>query len=88
MTMRRTPSARAIIFAGVIGGLTREVINQLLADAGLGAQAIPPATYSSIRANEVPAFLADPQLLGEYIFHPKPRSWLAARRRQGRRGKP
>ncbi len=74
--MTRKPSARAIIYAGVIGGLTRLQINKLLNEAGFNSQAIPQSTYNSILRNEVKAFLLNPKLLGDFIYHPKPRSWL------------
>lgn len=74
--MVRKPSSRAIIYAGVVGGLTRAQINQLLNDAGFRNQAIPQSTYTSLLRNESKAFLRDPKLLGDFIYHPKPRGWL------------
>jgi hypothetical protein len=74
-----TPAERAIIYAGVFGGLTLERINELLGD--LKIQQTSPRTlidtgYERIKRNYCPKFAADPGLLGECIEHPKPEGEL------------
>lgn len=73
---RRRPVERAVIYAGVLGGLTIEQINELLADAGLPAT-LGDSTYKSIQRNEVPVWLKEPSRLGEHIYKPQTRGDLS-----------
>jgi hypothetical protein len=72
----RTPAARAIIYAGIFGGLTFDEVNRLLEEAGFADQAIPHQIFESIRTNEAPIFRENPTLLGEFIYKPRSRNWL------------
>lgn len=69
-----TPAERAIIYAGVCGGLTLERINELLGDLKI-QQALPRtlkgSTFESIKRSYCPKFAAQPGLLGECIEHPR-----------------
>lgn len=80
---RRSPAARAIIYEGALGGLTRDQTNARLKAAGFATQAVPQSTYASILRNEVPLFLEQPECLGEFIIHPRPRAWIRERRERG-----
>jgi hypothetical protein len=75
----RTPAARAIIYAGIFGGLTFDEVNRLLEEAGFADQAIPHQTFESIRSNEALIFRENPTLLGEFIYKPRSRGWIKER---------
>ena len=68
----RPPAARAIIYAGALGGLTLQRVNELLASAGWAEHAVPRGTWDMLLKNEVPHFLKDPQRLGRFIEEPSP----------------
>lgn len=68
----RPPAARAIIYAGALGGLTLQRVNELLASAGWSAHAVPQSTWDMILKNEVPHFLEQPRRLGQFIEEPNP----------------
>ncbi|MBA5689152.1 hypothetical protein [Rugamonas apoptosis] len=75
---KRTPTERAIIFAGVLGGLSREQIDELLNPLGVAAlnpssYAMLKSTYFSSMVNGIGQASTDsPNSFGESIFHPKP----------------
>lgn len=69
-----TPAERAIIYAGVCGGLSLARINQLLLDVAVQRQSprsLPQSSYDWILNKYCPKFLATPSLLGECIEHPR-----------------
>lgn len=66
----RPAGARAIIYAGAIGGLTLARVNELLKSAGWATHAVPESTWDMIHRNEVPRFAADPHELGLFIEGP------------------
>lgn len=74
MPSNRLPAARAIIYAAAYGGLTIDQANELLASVGLEDQSVPKATWDMIQGHEVHLFGEDPKRMGEFIYHPKPRS--------------
>jgi hypothetical protein len=65
---RRAPAHRAIIYGGILGGLSREDVNRLLAQ--VGERELPEASYRSIRDRYVPYFKADFRRLGSAIESP------------------
>jgi hypothetical protein len=71
MRKKRTPVERAIIYAGVLGGLDKLKIDELLSSANLPSN-VPQSTIDLIKRNEVPAWLKNPDLLGKHIYHPEP----------------
>jgi hypothetical protein len=73
---RRKPAHRAIIYGGVLGGLSNERINELLKDAD--ERPLPASSYGSIRDHYVPYFEKDMRRLGRAIDHPPKWSDLRA----------
>jgi hypothetical protein len=68
-----TPAERAIIYAGAIGGLSLERVNELLASAqSTSPRSLPAVSYDWIKRSYVPRFATEPALLGECIEHPRP----------------
>jgi hypothetical protein len=65
---RRDPAHRAIIYGGVLGGLTREEVNKMLAK--VKERDLGESSYSSIRDHYVPYFKADLSRLGRAIQSP------------------
>ncbi len=72
---RRKPSHRAIIYGGVLGGMTNERINELLRE--VEERALPRSSYESIRKHYVPYFEKDMRRLGAAIEHPPTWSGLS-----------
>lgn len=70
---RRHPAHRAIIYGGVLGGMTNERINQLLHE--VKERALPKSSYDSIRKHYVPYFKKDMSRLGAAIENPP--TWSA-----------
>lgn len=68
----RKPSERAIIFAGLIGGLTLDEVRELLDEAGFGGENLPLRSWELLQAAYLPEFLKNPTLLGQSIYSPKP----------------
>lgn len=64
----RAPAHRAIIYAGVLGALSNEEINEMLAT--LGERPLPARSYEAIRNHYVPHFKQDLRRLGRAILHP------------------
>ncbi len=73
---RRDPAHRAIIFEGVLAGLSRDEVNERL--AGVGARELPESSYRSIRDHYVPYFEADASRLARAIQSPPTWSDLRA----------
>lgn len=75
--MKRLPAERAIIFAGVLGGLTRAQINDLLPT---NAARLPDSSYEMLRNTYFGSMIVGinqgisngPNDFGDMIFHPKP----------------
>ena len=75
--MKRLPAERAIIFAGVLSGLTCEQINELLPP---GAAPLPDSSYQMMRATYFApmvsgisqGIVSGQNAFGDMIFHPKP----------------
>lgn len=78
--MKRTPPERAIIFAGVLGGLALDEINTLLREAMPKANPLLESSYQMMRksyfgkmvdgiGSEASSALNE---FGQMIFHPKP----------------
>lgn len=75
---KRTPTERAIIYAGVLGGLSIEQIDELLAP--VGATKLNPNSYAMMKGTYFNSMLtgighAPSKLLnafGESIYSPKP----------------
>lgn len=65
---RRAPMHRAIIYGGVLGGLTNERINALLHE--VGERPLPTSSYEAIRKHYVPYFEKDMCRLGAAIEKP------------------
>jgi hypothetical protein len=65
---RRHPLHRAIIYAGVLGGMSRDRINELLHE--VGERPLGPSSYDSIRKHYVPYFEKDMRRLGAAIENP------------------
>jgi hypothetical protein len=76
----RTPSERAIIFAGVLGGLSLEQINKLLEPLVPTAASVPDSSYLMMRKDYFDKMVEgigsrasdETNPFGEMIFHPKP----------------
>lgn len=74
----RTPTERAIIYLGVLGGLSIEHIDKLLKP--LGADGLDPTSYAMLKGTYFSKMLAGigntPSTFkndfGEWIYHPKP----------------
>lgn len=74
----RTPSERAIIYAGVLGGLSIEQIDGLLKP--LGFEKLSPTSYRMMRRTYFDSMLAgignapsdSLNEFGQLIYHPKP----------------
>ncbi len=80
---RRRPSERAIIYAGILGNLSRDRINELLeeirpANIPRDAYELIPGSYNMLRQSyraPMTDTLRDPEaenLLGTQIYHPLP----------------
>lgn len=65
---RRTEAERAIIYAGVMGGLSNESVDALLRQ--VGGRPLAPSSYQWVRKQYVRYFLNDPKRLGAAIEHP------------------
>lgn len=65
---RRTEAERAIIYAAVMGGLSNERTDQILAEVGF--RPLSPASYKWILRSYVPLFLGRIERLGAAIEHP------------------
>lgn len=65
---RRQPAHRAIIYGGILGGMSNERINELLAQ--VGARPLVRSSYESIRDHYKPFFEEDMTRLGDAIEHP------------------
>lgn len=66
---RRKPAERAILLAGLVGGLTLEQVNELLTSTGFTS--VPMASWEMLNRAYLPAFQKDPKLLGESIYKPR-----------------
>jgi hypothetical protein len=73
---RRQPAHRAIILGGVLGGLSLEDVNKMLAH--VNERELPERSYQSLREHYVPYFKADLERLGRAIHSPPTYSDLAA----------
>ncbi|WP_438026706.1 hypothetical protein [Sorangium sp. So ce233] len=69
----RHPAHRAIIYGGVLGGMSNDRINELLHE--VKERALPKSSYDSIRKHYVPCFERDMLRLGTAIE--KPPTWSA-----------
>jgi hypothetical protein len=75
---KRTPTERAIIYAGVLGGLSIKQIDELLAP--LGAAGLNPDSYAMLKGTYFNSMVAgighvpsdSLNAFGESIFSPKP----------------
>jgi len=65
---RRDPVHRAIIYGGILGGLSHEEVNRMLRD--VNERDLPESSYQSIREHYVPYFKKDFSRLGQAIRHP------------------
>jgi hypothetical protein len=65
---RRHPTHRAIIYGGILGGLSNERINELLRE--VNERPLPRSSYSAIRKHYVPYFEKDMRRLGAAIESP------------------
>lgn len=65
---RRDPAHRAIIYGGVLGGLSHEEVNRMLRD--VNERDLPESSYRSIREHYVPYFKDDLSRLGRAIQRP------------------
>lgn len=74
----RRAAGRAIKYAGAIGGMSLDEINELLRTVGI--KEMPKSSFEMIRATFVPLFLEDSNALGANIRSPDSMSKLAARR--------
>lgn len=78
--MKRKPFERAIIYAGVLGGLSRDELNVLLQDGSPGAARVPESSYRSMRSTYFPHWTAaigdkasvSQNAFGDHIFRPQP----------------
>jgi len=68
----RKPAERAIIFAGLVGGLTIDETRELLDEAGFGGDGLPLRSWELLQQAYLPEFLKNPTLIGESIYAPKP----------------
>ncbi|MYM22882.1 hypothetical protein GTP46_09525 [Duganella sp. FT135W] len=74
---KRTPSERAIIYAGVLGGLSIQQIDELLQPLGAGrlnpnSYEMLKGTYFSSMVNGIGGISTDVlNPFGESIYHPK-----------------
>src|SRR5690242_20291282 len=73
---RRDPAHRAIIYGGVLGGMSNDRINELLAK--VHERALPKSSYDSIRKHYVPYFEKDMRRLGAAIENPP--TWSALKK--------
>ncbi|MET3115822.1 hypothetical protein AAKU64_000025 [Undibacterium sp. GrIS 1.8] len=79
MTSRK-PFERAIIYSGILGGLSREAINELLKDADQNAAYVPEASYKMMRESYFKKMVgcigniasSNENGFGEMIRNPKP----------------
>ncbi|XXT16681.1 hypothetical protein WME94_41270 [Sorangium sp. So ce429] len=65
---RRTEAERAIIYAGVMGGLSNERVDALLRQ--VGGRPLAPGSYQWVKKQYVPYFRNDPSRLGAALEHP------------------
>lgn len=65
---KRTEAERAIIYAGVMGGLSNDRVNQLLDQ--VSGRPLPPTSFEWVRRKYTPYFLGDLNRLGSAIEHP------------------
>ena len=56
--MKRKPFERAIIYAGVLGGLFLDELNVLLQEGAPGAPGVPESSYWSMRSTYFPHWTA------------------------------
>jgi len=70
---RRHPAHRAIIYGGILGGMSNDRINELLHE--VKERPLPKSSYDSIRKHYVPYFMADMRRLGAAIENPP--TWSA-----------
>lgn len=78
--MERKPFERAIIYAGVLGGLSLDELNALLLDGSPGAVRVPESSYRSMRSTYFPHWTAaignkasvSQNAFGDHIFRPQP----------------
>lgn len=80
---RRHPAHRAIIYGGVLGGLSNERINELL--RAVSERSLPKPSYDAIRKYYVPYFEKDMRRLGAAIESPPT---YAALKKAGNSGVP
>lgn len=73
---KRTEAERAIIFAAVMGGLSNERVNQLLAQ--VQGRPLPSTSYDWVLRSYVPYFLGRIERLGAAIEHPPTASQIKA----------
>lgn len=66
---RRRPAERAIIYGSILGGMTLDEVNELL--ASVGARKLVESSYRSVRKHYVPYFMRqiEPRLR-DAIRHP------------------
>lgn len=67
--IRREPAERAIAFAGLIGGLSLDQVNELLKSAGF--RDVPQASWEMLSRAYLPEFQKNLQVLGECIYKPR-----------------
>lgn len=65
---RRQPAHRAIIYGGILGGMSNERVNQLLRE--VNERPLPPSSYHAIRKHYVPYFEKDMSRFGAAIESP------------------
>jgi hypothetical protein len=70
---RRHPAHRAIIYGGILGGMSNDRINALLHE--VNERTLPKSSYDSIRMHYVPYFEKDMRRLGAAIENPP--TWSA-----------
>ena len=73
---RRHPAHRAIIYGGVLGGMSNARINELLDE--VDEPSLPKSSYDSICKHYVPYFEKDMRRLGAAIENPP--TWSALKK--------
>lgn len=65
----RKPAERAIVFAGLVGNLSLDQVNELLDSVGF--RHVPQASWEMLNRAYLPEFQKDFKLLGESIHKPR-----------------
>ena len=68
-TRNRKPAERAIIYAGLVGNLTREAVCDLLREAGFPD--IKESSWKVLAREYLPVFTKNPSEIGSNIYRPR-----------------